>query len=114
MPIEKWSDQISIARLASDTHFSDEVQTLEEQASNGDGDVVLDLSAVRYINSSHIARLLKLRKLMTTAGRRLVVCGVDAQVWGTFLVTGLDKVFEFADTVPTALASLQMAKPSGS
>ena len=32
MPIEKWSDQISIARLASDPHFNDEMQTLQEQA----------------------------------------------------------------------------------
>jgi hypothetical protein len=27
---------------------------------------------------------------------------------GAFLVTGLDKIFEFTDNVPTALATLQL------
>jgi anti-anti-sigma factor len=109
MPIEKWSDHIAIARLFSDQQLTDELQTLQEQAGDNGRDLVLDMAAVRYINSSHIAKLLKLRKLMVGSDHRLVVCAVDSQVWGTFLVTGLDKVFEFADTVPTALASLQMA-----
>ena len=110
MPIEKWSEQITIARLASDTHFNDELQTLQEQAGDNSRDLVLDLTAVRYLNSSQIARLLKLRKLTVGGGRRLVLCAVDPHVWGTFLVTGLDKVFEFTDTVPTALAQVQVAQ----
>src|SRR5687767_6480842 len=112
MPIEKWSDQITIARLASDPHFNDELQTLQEQAAESSADIVLDLAAVRYLNSSQIARLLKLRKLMVGGGRRLILCAVDSNVWGTFLVTGLDKVFEFGDTVPTALATLQLTQKS--
>jgi anti-anti-sigma factor len=113
MPIEKWSEHITIARLATDPHFNDDIQTLHEQASENSIDMVLDLSAVKYINSSHIARMLKLRKQVVGGGRRLMLCAVDSQVWGTFLVTGLDKVFEFADTVPTALASLQLTQQSG-
>jgi hypothetical protein len=35
---------------------------------------------------------------------------LDTQVWSAFLVTGLDKVFEFADSVPTALAALQISR----
>ena len=37
---------------------------------------------------------------------------VSTQVWGSFLVTGLDKVFEFSDSVSTALATL-VAVPLG-
>ena len=114
MPIEKWSEEISIARLANDPQFSDELQTLSEQAEGAPTDVVLDLAAVKFMNSSHIARLLKLRKQMVAGGRKLVLCAVDSQLWGTFLVTGLDKVFDFADTVPTALASLKIAEERGS
>jgi hypothetical protein len=33
---------------------------------------------------------------------------MNNQVWGVFLVTGLDKVFEFADNVMLALATLQI------
>jgi hypothetical protein len=31
-------------------------------------------------------------------------------LWGTFLTTGLDKVFEFSDSVTTALATVQIAE----
>ena len=32
----------------------------------------------------------------------------DDQVWGAFLVTNLDKLFEFTGDVPTALTTLQI------
>ena len=112
MPIEKWSDQITIARLPGDQHLNEELQTLLENAADSPVDLVIDLTAARYINSSHIARLLKLRKLTVGGDRRMVLTSVDPQVWGAFLVTGLDKVFDFAETVPTALATLQVAKNS--
>jgi anti-anti-sigma factor len=111
MPIENWSDRIVIVKLTNDPHLGEDLQTAAELAGRKPVSVVVDLSAVRFINSSHIARLLKLRKVVSTAGDMLVLCAVDAQVWGAFLVTGLDKVFDFADSVPTALASVQLARP---
>jgi anti-anti-sigma factor len=112
MPIEKWSDCIAIVHLSADPHLNEDLQTIQEQAPAQGTDVVLDFGAVKYLNSSHIARLLKLRKAMSLAAKRLVLCAVDAQVWGAFLVTGLDKIFEFTDSVPTALASLQISRGS--
>jgi hypothetical protein len=38
-----------------------------------------------------------------------MLCGITNPVWSAFLVTGLDKVFEFSASVPNALATLQMA-----
>jgi anti-anti-sigma factor len=108
MPIEKWSDQINVLHLADDPQFTDDLQALESQLSSKPADAVLDFSAVHFINSSNIARILKLRKQMISSDHRLVLCGVSTQVWGTFLVTGLDKVFTFSDGVPTALATLMM------
>jgi anti-anti-sigma factor len=110
MGIENWSDRVVIAHLAADPQFSEDLQTLHDTANARPVDVVLDFAGVRYINSSNIARLLKLRKIVATSGTKLVLCAVDAQVWGAFLVTGLDKVFEFVDSVPLALASLQIAR----
>ena len=43
---------------------------------------------------------------------RLVVCGVNNQVWGVLLVTGLDKIFDFTNDVATALAKLQLEQAS--
>jgi len=65
---------------------------------------------VSFLNSSNIARLLRLRKQLANADRRLIICGVNDQVWGVFLVTGLDKIFEFTNDVATALAAMQLAE----
>lgn len=108
MPIEKWSDKVNVLHLADDPQFSDDLGALEAQLGAKPADAVLDFSAVHFVNSSNIAKLLKLRKQMITRDRRLILCGVSTQVWGTFLVTGLDKVFTFSDSVPTALATIQM------
>ena len=109
MPVEKWSESVAVARLADDPQFTDDMEALEETLAQGKFDVVLDFSAVRVINSSNLARMLKLRKIMAGADSRLVLCGAGTQVWGVFLVTGLDKLFEFSDNVSTALATLQLA-----
>ena len=70
--------------------------------------MVLYFSGVNYVNSSNIAKLLKLRKRVLINRRRLVFCEINTNVWGLFLVTGLDKVFEFAETVSTGLAAVQL------
>lgn len=108
MPVENWSENVVVLHLADDPQFTDDLDALEGRLGQGPVDAVLDFAAVHFINSSNIARLLKVRKAMVTNDRRLVLCCVNTRVWGTFLITGLDKVFEFSEAVPTALATLQM------
>ncbi len=108
MPVEKWSDTVAVAHLADDPQFTEDVLGIEDSLDAGSKDVVLDFAAVHFLNSSNLARLLKLRKLMSSQDRRLVLCSISTQLWGAFLVTGLDKVFDFSDNVPTALATLQI------
>jgi hypothetical protein len=51
---------------------------------------------------------------MHPAGGRVILCGLGDQVWGAFLVTNLDKLFDFSTDVATALATIQItptAKP---
>jgi anti-sigma B factor antagonist len=108
MPVEKWSDQVSIVHLGTDPQFTDDVAGLESALSRQPTDVVLDFSGVQFLNSSNLSRLLRLRKKLNEEDRRLVLCGISTKVWGAFMVTGLDKVFEFSEAVPTALATIQM------
>ncbi len=111
MSIENWSENIIVAELQDDPGFTDDLSTLTDQlASRNDVDVVLNLAGVSYVNSSNIAKLLKLRKRLINNRRRLVLCGIDTNVWGLFLVTGLDKVFDFAESVATALATVQLSE----
>ncbi|RJP31864.1 MAG: anti-sigma factor antagonist [Phycisphaerales bacterium] len=109
MSIQSWSDNTIVVELQDDPAFSDDLVAITEQlAHEKDVDVVLDFRGVSYVNSSNLAKLLKLRKTLVANQRRLVVCGVNTSVWGIFLVTGLEKVFEFADNLPLALAGLQI------
>ncbi len=110
MAIQKWSDDITVVELGDDPLFSDELASLIEDLEQTPSDVVLNFGTVSFINSSNVAKLLRLRKLMMAGERRMVLCGVNAQVWGIFLVTGLDKIFSFTGDIATALASVQMAK----
>jgi anti-anti-sigma factor len=109
MPIERWSDQVNVVRLLDDPQFTDDLQSLEDQLQRFGGSSVLDFASVKYINSSNISRLLRLRKRAITMELKLILCGISTQLWGTFLTTGLDKIFEFSDNVTTALATLQIS-----
>ncbi|MFH0982314.1 MAG: STAS domain-containing protein [Planctomycetota bacterium] len=110
MTVQNWSENILLADLQDDPAFSDDLAALAEQvAANPNLDVVLDFANVTYLNSSNIAKLLKLRKTACVNNRRkLKLCGVNTHVWGVFLVTGLEQVFEFADDVAMGLAGVQI------
>ena len=108
MGIQKWSDEITVVELSDDPQFTDDMTALMDEMESSATDVVLNFSAVGFINSSNVAKLLRLRKVLVAAGRRLILCDVNTQVWGVFLVTGLDKIYEVTNDVSTALATLQL------
>lgn len=110
MSVECWSENILVVEPQDDPAFSDDLASLFDRLNaRTDIDVVLNFASINFLNSSNIARLLKLRKRLLINKRRLVLCGINTNVWGLFLVTGLDKVFEFADNVANGLASVQLA-----
>jgi len=113
MAIQNWSDDITVVTLGDDPQFSDDLTALTERIEAKARDVVLNFAAVGFINSSNVAKLLRLRKAMLGSDKRLVLCGVNTQVWGVFLVTGLDKIFQFTNDISTALTTLQMAEGKG-
>ena len=110
MPVENWSETVLLAELSDDPQFSDDLNSLLETIEKTtEVDVVLNCQNVSFLNSSNIAKLLKLRKLqVSNHHRKLKLCAINTHVWGVFLVTGLDKIFEVYDDVATALASLQV------
>jgi len=115
MAIQQWSENIVLADLQDDPQFTDDLNGLLEMVSDRqDLDVCLNFREVSFLNSSNIAKLLKLRKqVMITNDRQLKLCAISNHVWGVFLVTGLDKIFEFADDVANALAALQLNHRTG-
>ncbi len=113
MPIDEWSEEITIATIGDEPAFSEDMGNLLQRLGEREDstpDVILDLSSVSYLNSSNIAQMLRLRKRLNTGGRNMRICSVDDQVWGVLMITGLDKIFDFTDDVSTALASLQLSE----
>ncbi len=112
MPIQNWSDDIVVVELADDPQCTDDLNSLLESIETRPNvDVVLNFGEVTFLNSSNIAKLLKLRKLLVVNHhRKLKLCGISTHVWGVFLVTGLDKIFEVYDDVASGLASLQLTE----
>ena len=112
MTIQQWSDKIWVIQLAEEPALSEELGTLRNQAEKADPapHLVIDLTAVRMLNSSNLAELLRIRKLSIDRDIEMRLAGPSDSVWAVMLTTGLDKVFEFAEDVPTALAAIQMGQ----
>lgn len=108
MPVQDWSDDIVMVDLLNDPELTDELTSLSDRIEKDPKDVVLNFAQVKFLNSSNISRLLKLRKGLVDRERRLCLCQIPIQVWGVFLLTGLDTLFDVAEDTASALASLQM------
>lgn len=108
MAIQEWSEHILVSKPGDDPQFTDEISNLTESIKDVPKDVVVDFSNVSFLNSSNIARLLRLRQQMQAGKKHLIFSHVNTQIWGVFLVTGLDQIFEFTNDVTTALTMLKI------
>lgn len=109
MGIQNWSENIILVDLPAEPQIGNELDAVTEIIKDrGDCDLVVDFSAVDIITSSSLSRLLRLRKLSSDCGHRLVFCNVAAATKGVFVLTGLDAIFDFAEDKFVALAGLQL------
>ena len=108
MTIENWSDKIIVVELEDDPQFADDLANLLDQLDQSPRDVVLNFAEISFLNSSNIAKLLRVRKKMLSVDRWLVLCGITAKIKSVFAITGLDKIFQFAGDITTSLATIQI------
>lgn len=131
---QDWADGILLSELSDEPELSEELSAIfsrlkgertipsptGESGTRGETGVggvpsragpvhvILNFEGVTYLNSSHIAQLLRLRKMVMEKGRRMILCKVNDEVWSMILLTGLDKVFQFEPDTTTALARAQL------
>ncbi|MGH7244326.1 MAG: STAS domain-containing protein [Phycisphaerales bacterium] len=106
-----WSESIVIADLADEPVLSEELSSIGDRLSAKGAvvpSVVLNFANVTYVNSSNLAALLKIRKLLVEKKRGLRLCSLSEDVQSVMSVTGLDKIFRYAPDPMTALAALQI------
>ena len=115
MPLNVWSESITIAELSDEPMFSEDMDMLvariDEFRRDSDDlvpDVIVDMSQVDAVNSSNLGALLRLRKTLINANHRMMICRVNDGVWTAMIATGLDRVFDFTEDTTTALATLQL------
>ena len=111
MPID-WSENILTSDLQDEPDLSEELNDLYTQLAERSADdvpnVVINMASVSYLNSSNIAQLLRVRRRLVETSRTMKLAAVRDGVWSIMLLTGLDKVFDFAPDKATAIASFQM------
>ena len=108
MTIERWSDEILLAELPPEPGLSEDLVQVADEVQALARHVVLNLANVVTINSSNLAQMLRVRKVVIEADRKLRLAGVSEQVDNVLSVTGLDRVFDVAEDTASALASLQL------
>lgn len=109
MVAEAWSENVYVVHLADEPAFSDELDQLERRCEQNPRHAVIDMAAVTFVNSSNFSQLLRLHRQLGQTNCRVVLAAVAPDVWKAFLVAGLDKIFPRAESVPLALASLQLS-----
>ena len=111
MPTE-WSEGILLCDLADEPELSEEFSALFTQLKKTTNaklpHVVLNFGGVSHLNSSQIAQILRLRKRVGEGKKQLVLAAMSDDVLSVMLMTGLDKVFQFAPDTMTALARVQL------
>jgi anti-sigma B factor antagonist len=76
---------------------------IDEIIAGGAGRLVIDLSAVGFMDSSGLSALVAGLKAMRVAGGELtIVCGTES-ILKVFMVTGLERVFTIRGAVTEAI-----------
>ena len=109
MGIQNWSENVILINLAKEPQMGEELQVAAEMVTdNSNCNLVVDFADVDIVTSSSIAKLLKLRKIVSANGCSLIFASASPRVKNIFTVTGLDTVFDFVDDQFVALAGLQL------
>lgn len=82
-------------------------ERLDEVIHDGKVDIVVDLTAVRFLDSTGLGVLVGRLKLTRSLGGALRLVSREERVLKVFQITGLDKVFEIHPTLDEALAAAQ-------
>ncbi|HTA28242.1 MAG TPA: STAS domain-containing protein [Bacteroidia bacterium] len=106
------SQQKGITIFKLDGEIIDKNQTIammeeiSKLISSGKKNVVLELSGVRYMNSSGLNVLVNILTKARTAGGDVSVCNLSSKVNQLLVVTKLDTIFHILPSVDAAVEKL--------
>lgn len=83
-------------------------ETLRKTLEEGKYNVIVDLSGVKYMNSTGIGILIRGYTTVKTAGGVLKLASLNEKIKGVLSITQLNKVFEIHNNVDEAVNSYQV------
>lgn len=96
--------QGDIIDKAEATAFIEEINTI---MSKGNNRFVLELSGVKYMNSSGLNILVNILTKARNAGGDVVVCNLSKKVSDLLVITKLDSIFHILPTEEEAIKKLK-------
>ena len=108
-------NDVGILQLAGRLTVNDQPGLLKQAVAslvqNGVRHVIVDLSHVRYVDSTRLGELIAAYVLLSRHGGRFALSGTPPRVRALLDVSSLTHVFERFDTVEAAEASLTTSAP---
>ena len=83
------------------------LEQIDKSILSGKRNIVLELSGVRYMNSSGLNVLVNILTKARNAGGEVSVCNVSAKVKDLLVVTKLDTIFHILPSVEEAIQRLK-------
>ena len=91
-----------MGRLTEKEQSEELIAAFEEMLSKGENSVLLELSALEYVNSSGLNLLIGMLTKARNVGGELAICGVSDKVRQLLIMTRLDSIFKIYGSVETA------------
>lgn len=108
---EKIEENIAVLTVSGKLMGGDETREVHEKVKSliADGlkKVVIDLSKVKWLNSSGLGMLISCLTSLSNAGGGLKIAGATDRVNSLFMITKLITVFETFETTDRAIASFK-------
>jgi anti-anti-sigma factor len=107
MATQNLSQHVLLVTLPAEPESSRDLEVLVRSTRPAfDRDVIVDFSLVEFLPSATICHLIALERVLSAAGRQLVLCSASPEVKGVFRRVGLHKLFHFAEDELAAVQSL--------
>lgn len=75
--------------------------------SEGEKNIIIDLSATRYCDSSGLSAILVANRLCKNAGGSLIITGLQEPVMNLISISQLDSILDIVDTLENSIEMLK-------
>ena len=111
MATQNLSQHVLLITLPAEPQCNSDLEVLSRSTRPAfERDVIVDFSLVECLPSATICHLIALERVLSAAGRQLVLCSASPDVKATFRRVGLHKLFRFTDDELAAVQSLDRAE----